>query len=155
MTTNAQLQREVVRELSWDRRIPRQQITVEVDHEVVILQGTVEHWAQRFAAQEAAHRVPGVHDVVNDIVVRYPASLAHADAEIARLVRRELDRHSELPREQIHATVSAGWVGLTGSVDSDRQRMAAERIVRAINGVRGLTNEIEVHARLEAQTPAL
>ncbi len=132
---------------------PTSSITVQVDHGVVVLQGTVEHWAQRAAAQEAAHRVPGVKDVVNDIVVRFPVSLAHADADIARLVRGELGGHRQLPGERIHATVSAGWVRLTGTVDSERQRRDVERVVRAIEGVRGVTNDIVAHGLPAVATP--
>ncbi len=154
MTTPAELRGQVLRELNWDHRVPRYQVSVQVEDGVIILQGTVEHGAQRLAAQEAAHRVAGVHDVVNNIVVRYPVGLGHADAQVAMLVRRELDRHHKLPADRIHVTVSAGWVGLSGNVASARERREAERVVHTVDGVRGLTDDLRVEASHEALAPA-
>ena len=98
VTTAADLREKVLREINWDRQIPRHQVSVQVDDGVVVLQGTVEHGAQRTAAQEAAHRAAGDHNVVNNIVVRYPIGLAHADARLTD------DLHVE-PRTEVLALV--------------------------------------------------
>ena len=57
--------RRVLCELKWDSRIPWASINVEVKCGVVTLTGTVSDYAQKRAAQDAAHRVGGVLDVAN------------------------------------------------------------------------------------------
>lgn len=61
---------EVANALYWDLAIPRYEVTVEVDHGLVILQGRVERAYQRACAEADVRRVPGVVGVKNEIAVR-------------------------------------------------------------------------------------
>jgi osmotically-inducible protein OsmY len=45
--------------------------------------------------------------------------------------------------------VESGWVTLRGEVEHDYQRRAAERAVRYLEGVRGVTNLITVTPKVE------
>lgn len=144
MRTDAEIQQAVLRELRWDPRIEETDVGVEVDAGVVTLTGTVSSYARRMAAQEAAHRVEGVHDVANDIHVRPPGSTQRTDAEIAHEVRRALESHVLVPEERIHCTVTDGWVTLEGEVEYWHQREEAERSIRNLAGMRGLTSKIRV-----------
>ena len=92
--TDAQFKAEVVQELRWDTRVKETAVGVEVDRGIVTLTGTVDSWAARLAAQEAAHRVAGVLDVANDLHVKLPTSTERTDADIARAVRSALDAPS-------------------------------------------------------------
>lgn len=83
MKTDAQIQGDVLKELDWDPRVEETEVGVSGQHGVVTLSGTVTSWAKRMAAQEAAHRVTGVLDVANDIVVKVPGGLGRSDTEIA------------------------------------------------------------------------
>ena len=134
----------VLRELRWDTRVEETEVGVEVDQGVVTLTGTVASYAKKLAAQEAAHRVTGVLDVANDIQVRMPGSLAHTDTELARAVRRALEWDALVPHTRITSTVEDGWVTLVGEVDVLSEREEAERAVRYLHGVRGVTNLIVV-----------
>src|SRR5688500_12782961 len=49
-----------------------------------------------------------------------------------------------VPDTQITATVEAGWVTLEGQVEVWNQRAEAERAIRYLAGMRGVTNLIEV-----------
>ena len=69
------LKQRILRELKWDSRIDWASINVEVNDGVVTLTGAVSSYAQKIAAQEAAHRVAGVLDVANDIEVDTIGSL--------------------------------------------------------------------------------
>ena len=51
------LKQRILRELKWDSRIDWASINVEVNDGVVTLTGAVSSYAQKIAAQEAAHRV--------------------------------------------------------------------------------------------------
>ena len=101
-------------------------------------------WAKRVAAQEAAHRVIGVHDVANDIKVKTPGGLTRTDTEIAQAVRRSLEWDVFVPEEKITSTVADGYVTLDGAVDRWSQRYDAERAVRNLAGVKFVVNKITV-----------
>jgi osmotically-inducible protein OsmY len=137
------LRRMVLDELRWDPRVQDTRITVAVENGVVSLTGAVYSYATRLAAQEAAHRVEGVHDVANDIVVEIPPGRG-TDADIARAVRNMLEWDVRVPDTRITSTVSSGWVTLDGTVERWSEREDAERAVANVMGVQGVTNKIRV-----------
>src|SRR5206468_21835 len=63
-------------------------------------------------------------------------------------VTRALEWDAQIPVEKLDVTVSKGWVTLQGEVEWEYQRRAAERAVRSISGVRGVTNLINVRPRV-------
>ena len=144
MRTDAELQQAVLRELGWDAKVRETDIGVGVSGGVVALTGTVGSWAERVAAQEAAHRVAGVHDVANEIVVKLPTSHHKTDTELAQAVRTTLQWDVLVPDERIQSNVTLGVVTLTGDVDFGSQREDAERAVRNLAGVRQVLNEIRI-----------
>jgi osmotically-inducible protein OsmY len=146
METSTQIQQAVLRELAWDTRVTAADIGVTVDRGLVALTGVVPSDAERLAAEEAAHRVAGVLDVVNDLQVNPVDALARADAEVARAVRHALEWDALVPDERIRSTVADGWVTLEGEADFWHQSEAAERAARRMVGVRGVTNHIVVSA---------
>jgi osmotically-inducible protein OsmY len=133
-------------QLEWDSRLKQSEIGVTVKKGVVTLTGTVDSYAKKLAAQKAAHRVPGVLDVANDIQVKATGSLRRTDSEIARAVRLALEWDVLVPSDQIHSTVANGLVTLEGEVDYYGERADAERAIAHLPGVRGVTNKIEVYA---------
>jgi osmotically-inducible protein OsmY len=50
--------------------------------------------------------------------------------------------------EQVKATVSKGWVTLNGEVEWQYQKSDAERAVRRLMGVKGVTNLIQVKPKI-------
>jgi osmotically-inducible protein OsmY len=135
--SDASLQQRVIRELAWDTRIDATDVGVEVDDGVVTLTGTVGSWAKKLAAQDAAHRVAGVHDVANDIQVRIPGAAGRTDTEIAQTIRAALEWNVMVPDERIETTVSNGVVTLIGTVEFWTQRQDAERVDRGGAGQGG------------------
>jgi osmotically-inducible protein OsmY len=142
--SDAEIQLDVLRELKWDTRVEETDVGVEVDEGVVTLTGTVGSWAKRIAAQEAAHRVAGVLDVANDIQVKVPGDAGRSDTDIAGAVRRTLEWDVLVPDKRLQSTVSNGWVTLEGTVDCWSESQDAERAVRNLAGVRGVTNAIQI-----------
>ena len=129
MKTDAEIQQAVLKEFKWDPRVEETDVGVEVDQGVVTLTGTVSSYAKRLAAQEASHRVAGVHDVANDIAVKVPGGLARTDTEIAQAVRRALEWDELVPQERITSTVTDGRVTLEGAVDFAYQSDDAARTI--------------------------
>ena len=140
------LRREVIEELQWDPRVRANDIGVSAKDGVVTLTGWVDAFGQRWAAEQAAHRVRGVRAVANEIEVRLPISSERTDAEIATAAVCALEANAVLKAEDIHVTVSNGNITLRGIVDWTYQKHDAEQAVRDLWGVRGVTNLITTRA---------
>ncbi len=136
----------VLDELRWDPQVEPTDVGVEVDDGVVTLTGTVESFPMKYAAENAARRVVGVKAVANDIQVRLPQEQARTDTDIAKAAADALEWNTQVPHERIKVVVRDGWVTLEGDVDWHFQREAAERSVRDLMGVKGVTNLITVSA---------
>ena len=146
MQTDSDVREAVLCELGWDARVRETDVSVEANAGVVALTGTLGSWAERVAAQEAAHRVAGVLDVVNDIEVNLPASSARTDTELAHAVRTALQCDVLVPDTRVESTVAHGAVTLAGEVEFESQREDAEKAIRNLAGVRHLVNKIRVKA---------
>jgi osmotically-inducible protein OsmY len=142
--TDAQIQADVLAELKWDPRVLPNEIGVVVKDGVVTLTGWVDSYVKRWAAEEAAHRVRGVKAVANDIEVKLPATSERIDADIAQAAVRALEWDAFVPTDRLDITVSKGWVTLRGEVEWNYQKQDAERVVRRLQGVKGVTNLITV-----------
>jgi osmotically-inducible protein OsmY len=135
---------EVLEELKWDSRVQANEIGVAVKDGIVTLTGWVDSYLKKVAGEEAAHRVPGVKAVANDIEVRLPGFAERTDADLAAAVVNALTWDAAIPADRINVTVSQGWVTLKGEVDYYFQKIDAERAARRITGVKGVTNLITV-----------
>ena len=144
--TDTQIQQDVLRELRWDHRVAETEVGVEVHDGIVTLTGTVDSFAKKLAAREAAHRVAGVLDVADDVEVKLPGVFTRTDTDLARAVRHALEWDVFIPDTQIRSTVANGWVTLDGTVQALLDRDDAERAVRRLQGVRGVINNILVNA---------
>jgi osmotically-inducible protein OsmY len=144
--TDEQIQRDVLAELKWDARVQPNEVGVSVKDGVVTLTGWVDSYTKKWAAEEAAHRVRGVKAVANDIEVRLPTD--RTDADIAAAVARALEWDAFVPIEKLDVTVSKGWVTLKGEVEWQYQKQDAERVIRRLMGVKGVTNLIIVKPRV-------
>ena len=148
--TDEQIQRDVFAELKWDARVLPNEIGVAVKNGIVTLTGWVDTYSKRWAAEEAAHRVRGVVAVVNDIEVKLPSTVERTDPDIAAAAIHALRWDAFIPMEKIKVTVSKGWVSLEGEVEWQYQKVDAERVVRRLTGVKGVTNLILVKPRVTA-----
>jgi len=146
--TDDQIQKDVLNELKWDPRVQSTEIGVAVKDGIVTLTGWVNSYTKKWVAEEIAHRVRGVLAVANDIEVRLPSSAERTDTDIAAAALRALEWDAELSIDKLDVTVSKGWVTLKGEVEWHYQKMDAERVVRRLSGVKGVTNLITVKPRV-------
>ena len=145
--SDEQIQRDVLEELRFEPRVLPNEIGVAVKDGVVTLTGYVESYSKRWAAEDAAHRVRGVKAVANEIEVRLPTASERTDTDIAQAVAHALEWDAVVPFDKLDITVSKGWVTLNGEVEWQYQKEDAERVVRRITGVKGVTNLITVKPR--------
>ncbi|HEX6307072.1 MAG TPA: BON domain-containing protein [Longimicrobiales bacterium] len=143
MSDAPDLRDDVLDELAWDAGLDATAVGVAVRAGVVTLTGCVHSYAEKRAAERAAHRVRGVAGVVNELDVRIPDRLRRADADIAAHAATALRWTVGVPID-VTAVVENGCLTLEGVVQRAAQRRAAERAVRDLIGVRDVTNLIHV-----------
>lgn len=144
MKSDLQLHKDVVEELRWDPRVNEMEIGVAAKGGVVTLTGHVDTFAQKYAAEKAVERVTGVRAVAEELHVRLAGPFVRDDTDIAHSVINALSWNIEVPAEKITAKVENGWITLKGEVNWNYQKVAAERAVRYLGGVKGISNLIDV-----------
>lgn len=72
------------------------------------------------------------------------ASLTHTDIRLRDAVVRQLDWDPEVNASAIGVAARDGVVTLTGFIDSYTGKLAAERVVKGVRGVRAVANDIVV-----------
>ncbi|APR39285.1 BON domain-containing protein [Paraburkholderia sp. SOS3] len=149
MKSDRQLKQEVEDELEWDPAVTATDIGVEVSGRVVTLSGHPLSYAEKLAAEKAAHRVAGVKGVVVEMQVRLPQSDTRSDADIAEAVRSILHWTVCVPDEAVKVQVERGWVTLSGTVDWAYQSHVALRSISHMRGVLGVSNQIEVRGDVD------
>jgi osmotically-inducible protein OsmY len=146
MKSDSQLRQDVEEELEWEPSVDERQVGVAVSDAVVTLTGAVGSLPEKWNAERAVERVSGVRGVANDIEVRLAEE--RRDPEIAEAAANALQWNAMVPAGRVTAEVEDGRITLTGAVDYDYQRRAAEREVRDLWGVRGVSNLITVEPQV-------
>jgi osmotically-inducible protein OsmY len=147
MLDDPQLQHDVKEELAWEPDVKETRIDVKVQDGIVTLIGQVESFTEKQAAKQAAQRVRGVRDTLDDITVALPNDSKRTDSEIAAAARAGFVWHAGLLKTNLEATVEDGWITLSGEVDWPYQKLLANQLVAPLRGVTGITNRIEVRPR--------
>ncbi|PWE18514.1 ornithine aminotransferase [Marinicauda salina] len=143
---DVELRELVEAELEWEPSLNAAHVAVTVHDSVVTLGGHVETYAEKLAAERAVRRVKQVRGVAMDIEVRPPSAKQVDDEDIATRAVNSLRWQSNIPGSDIHVSVNRGWITLGGDVEWRYQREAAERAVRYLSGVVGVTNEIAIRS---------
>lgn len=135
-----QLRQKVLDELAFEPSIDAAEVGVAAEDCVVTLTGHVPTYGQKLAAERAAWRVKGVKAVVQKIEVRYTGE-PRSDEEIAKRVLSILKWDTSVP-DTVRVSIHDGCVTLDGEVQWQFQRDTAAHVIRHLEGVRGVTNNI-------------
>ena len=146
MHTDSDIQKDVVAELSVEPNLRNDDIAVGVRDGVVTLAGYVDSYADKWRAERVVSKIKGVKGVVNELEVRLSSSSQRTDPEIARAAVNVLQWNVLVPHDRIQVVVEDGWITLRGEVDWYYQKEEAERTVRNITGIKGVSNLITVAA---------
>lgn len=129
---------------------PARDINVDTEKGVVTLFGTVPTEATRRAAEAEVKKVDGVRSVENELQVVPQVSAAAVEGQDARskdAVEKRLKARNDLADSDIEVEVAGGVVRLTGTVDSQSDRLTALTVARGTDGVQSVIGELEVAAR--------
>jgi osmotically-inducible protein OsmY len=149
MTNDAQLKSDVEQELRWDPSINDDRIGVSVKNGVVELDGHVDSYYEKWAAERDAIRVANVKAVASEIKVDLPALDTRTDEDIARTATTYLEWNDLVP-STVKVQVTDGWITLKGTTEWHYEKEEAERTIRPIRGVKGVLNEITVKPQTNA-----
>jgi osmotically-inducible protein OsmY len=148
--TDKQLQQAVIDELAWEPSVTAEHIGVTAREGVITLSGHVPTYWEKRAANSAATRVKGVKAVAEEIEVKLFGGSLWADDKIAERAAQSLAYDSSIPKDKVKPTVAKGWITLTGEVDWNYQKTAADAAVHRLLGVLGVTNDIKIKPHVAA-----
>ena len=137
-----QIQRAATAVLRWDARGP-EGVCVNVTDGVLRLDGVVERFVQREAAEEAVRNLVGVRDVVNEIKLITTRSSPPRVAEVEAAIRRRFLFGCPF----LTVSVDNGTVLLRGVVPTFAILDEVERALRSIPGVLRIENRLLVGSR--------
>jgi osmotically-inducible protein OsmY len=150
MRTDSEIKKDVEDEMRWDPDIDATDIAVSVHNGVVTLTGFVRSFMQKTQAERDAKRVAGTLGLANDIEVRLPYINKRPDPEIARDAVQKLQNELPYSSQYVKVTAKDGWLTLEGTLEWNYQRDRAEKAVRSVRGVMGVTNDITLKPRVTA-----
>jgi osmotically-inducible protein OsmY len=139
MRSDSEIKRDVEDELQWDADIDPTDIAVAVRDGIVTLTGFVKSYNDKWEAERAAKRVHGVLGVSTTSRCACPASTSGRIRTSRARRWRQLRASCRSPTSK-----SRSWSGIEGEVEWNYQRETAERAVRRLIGIKGVTNLIQV-----------
>jgi osmotically-inducible protein OsmY len=129
-----------VNALKADIEVPDDRVKVKVSNGWLTLEGDVEWYYQKDAAERAVRYLAGVKGVNNLITMR-PSPMP---ADIKQRIKEVFKRQAELDAERITVETTAHKVILAGSVESLGEKRAAERAAWNCPGVSIVDNQLRV-----------
>jgi osmotically-inducible protein OsmY len=140
--SDRQLKQYVHEELRYEPGLDASRIDVTAENGVIILNGSVDSFAEKKMATRAAERVERVQNVRNEMKVDLPSNDVRKDADISAAALTVLEWDVQVPTHLVKVKVEDGWISLSGEVDFKFQQIAAENAVRNLRRVRGVSNLI-------------
>jgi len=145
MKSNEVLQKDVQDAIKWEPLLNAAEIGVTAKNGMITLTGTVETWAKKAEAEDAAKKVAGVKAVVEEIKVESSCNCTKkTDDEIASEVLHALKSNWEIPNDKILVKVEDGWVTLEGELFWNYQKEAAKEAITNLADVKWVSNNITI-----------
>lgn len=135
--------RSAVNALEWNVSVPKDRVKVTVAKGWVTLDGSVDWYYQKRAAEDAVFLLAGVRGVTNNIGVA--TKQVHVQ-DVKGKIEAALKRNAEIDAKKILVQASNGKVTLTGSVRSWVERQDAVNAAWSAPGVMNVVDQIRIHA---------
>ena len=146
MKNDQQLQAEVEHAIGFKSLLNAAAIGVSAKGGIVTLTGTVNSYARKWKAEDAAKNVAGVKVLVEAIEVDFGNATDKSDANLALKVLKAFKLNFFVPANQVKVMVQQGHVTLYGEVRRPFQKEAALKTATNVCGVNMLTDKIVIAA---------
>ena len=138
--TDAEIAAAAVHQLEWSTTIPKGTTKVTVRDGWVTLEGVVEWWYQKNAAEDVLLYMVGVKGITNQITIKPLISAT----DVEKSIRAAFARHAMLDARKIEVETYGSKVTLIGTVANHMEREEAERVAWAAPGVHSVDNQIKL-----------
>ena len=135
--------RSAVQALEWNVSVPKDRVKVTVTKGWVTLDGSVDWYYQKRAAEDAVFVLAGVRGVGNKINVLTKQIRVE---DVKGKIEAALRRNAEIDSKKIIVQTSEGKVTLSGSVRSWVERQDAVNAAWSAPGVMNVVDQIRIHA---------
>jgi osmotically-inducible protein OsmY len=126
--------------LNWSSTVPKEAVKVTVQNGWVTLEGEVDFWFQRHAAEKAVRHIVGVKSIANQIQLKPQVAVGEVKASI----RDAFERNALIDAGKVTVEASGHKVVLKGVVRSYAEKEEAERAARGAEGVSSVDNRLVV-----------
>jgi osmotically-inducible protein OsmY len=140
--SDTDIARTAANSLNWNVAVPRDRVKVLVKDGFITLDGNVDFYYQKAAAEAAVRHLTGVRDVYNQLSVK-PVVMA---ADVKSKIEKALERAAEVDAQKIQVEAHNHRVILRGEVRTWLEREEAERAAWAAPGVSAVQNDIRIAA---------
>ena len=150
MKNNEELQKDVQNAIKWEPLLYAAEIGVTANGGVITLTGTVDSYAKKLEAEVAAKNVAGVKAVVEKIELKFHSDWTKRDDnDIANDIVSAFKWNWQIPSNKIKVRVENGWITLDGEANWNYQREAAKDVVKNVEGILGVSNNITIKSANE------
>lgn len=144
--SDSELAHAAVDALHWSVQVPEDKVQVKVANGWITLEGQVDYFFQREAAEKAVRYLTGVKGVANLVTLK----VRPAQGDIKQRIRNTLTRHAALDADHVTVELKGKKAILGGSVRSVAEMRDAERAAWNAPGVTSVENDIVVTPLAEA-----
>jgi osmotically-inducible protein OsmY len=138
--TDGEIAAAAAHKIEWSTTIPEGTVQITVRNGWIILEGEVEWWYQKNAAETVVRSISGVHGVSSSISIKPTDKIPAVGMDIEAAI----DRNAILDASKIRVEIVGSKVILHGTVRTLAQREEAERIAWAAQGVFSVEDHLAV-----------
>jgi osmotically-inducible protein OsmY len=138
--TDSEIAETVLNALRLHTAVREDRIKIKVEDGVVTLEGDVEWEYQRKAAKDSIENLPGVRDVLNNIIVK-PKAVA---SDLEQKIGAAFHRSATIDAEKVRVEIIGSKIILNGTVRSMAEKEDAEEAVWAAPGILTVENKLYI-----------
>lgn len=149
--TQEEIKEALFNTLSYDPRVPADNINIKIENGKAILGGSVKNLNAKMAAEEDAKNTTGITEVKNNITVERKVvvkpEIPTTDEAIKSRIKNGILRDPYVEEIEISINVDNGIVELDGYVDSEFEKKQIGQITSDVKGVIAVNNNLTIESQ--------